>query len=138
MPIYAILKFAAKVLQIIQICKDFSQKNIFYACRSYIYYSIFSKRIVFLTEITNADGNNRDEHFTRRRIPPPYLHAQLQTVVVHRQIDGYHQDVAQQLTGSVKVRLRERHIFLQPETCQQGYRKNNAQRRNMRRDCLFK
>ena len=31
MPIYAILKFAANLLQIIQICKDFSQKNIVYA-----------------------------------------------------------------------------------------------------------
>ena len=102
------------------------------------YYSIFSKRIVFLTEITDNNGNNRDEHFARCRIPPPYLHAQLQTVVVHRQIDNYHQDVAQQLTGSVKVGLRERHIFLQPKSGQQRNRKHDTQSRYMRRNHLLK
>ena len=35
----------------------------------------YSKRVVFLSEIGNGNGDERDKHLARRRIPTETLHA---------------------------------------------------------------
>ena len=34
----------------------------------------YSKRVVFLSEIGNGNGDERDDHLARRRIPTETLH----------------------------------------------------------------
>ena len=98
--------------------------------------SIFSKRIVFLTKITDCNRDYRDQHLTRRRVPAPNFHAEFETEIVHRQVHRHDEDVTAQLPPAVQTRGCERHIFLQPETRQQRDRKDDTQRRDMRRNRL--
>lgn len=98
--------------------------------------SIFSKRIVFLTKITDRNRDYRDKHLTRRRVPAPNFHAEFETEIVHRQVHRHDEDVSAQLPPTVQPRCSESHVFLQPETRQQGNRKHYTQRRDMRRDRL--
>ena len=91
-----------------------------------------SKRVVFLTKIADGNGNDGNEHLARRRIPAPYLDTQLEAEIVNGQIQRNDRYIPEELTNAVQVRLRERHIFLQPETREKRYRKNDTQRRYMR------
>lgn len=96
------------------------------------------KCIEFLAEVTDGDSKKGDHDFTRRRVPAKRLHAQFETVIVNRKINGYYQRITAQLTHAVQVRLRESDVFLQQKTGEQGDRKDDTQSRDMRREGLRK
>ena len=78
---------------------------------------IDAKRIIFLTQETDHNRYHGDCHFAGRRIPTQLLHAQFQAEIVNRQTDGYNQNIPQQLSRAVQIRLREGHVFLEPKAC---------------------
>ena len=95
-----------------------------------------AKGVIFLPKITDCYRDEGDHHLRWRRVPTPYFHAQFETEIVDRQIDTHDEDISAQLPPAVELRGGEGDVFLQPETGQQRDRKDDAQRRDMRRDRL--
>lgn len=98
----------------------------------------YLKRVVFLAEIAHDDGQQGDHHLARRRIPPQRLDAEFETKIVDRQIECHDADIAHKLARAMQVGAGEGHVFVQPETGQQGDREDDAQRRDMRGNRLRK
>lgn len=98
----------------------------------------YSKRVVFLSQIADGDGQEGDRHLAGRRIPAEYLDAQFEAEIVDGQVERHDADIAHKLPRTVQVRAGERDVFIEPETRQQGDRKDDTERRYMRRDCLRK
>ena len=91
-----------------------------------------------MTEITDSDSDESDEHLGGRRIPAPYLDAQFETEIIDGQINGYNGDIAEKLAPTIELGCGERHIFLQPKAGKQRDRENDTKGRDMRSDCLSK
>ena len=99
---------------------------------------LFAEGVVFLAEEADDDCEQGDDDLARRRIPAPYLHAQLQSEVVDKQVQGHDQYIAHQLPSAAQARLTKRDVLIEPESRQQRDGKYDAQRRNVRRDGLGK
>ena len=101
-----------------------------------------AKSIVFLPQIADDHRDKRDKHLTRRRIPTEGLHAYLEAEIVNRKVYRYNENIPRQLSLSGILTGEfggfESYIFLQPETGQQRNRKDDTQRRDMRRYRLRK
>lgn len=82
--------------------------------------------VVFLAEVGDDDGDGGDEHLGRCRVPAPYLDAEFETEIVDSKVNSYNYNIAQELSPTIKLRGRERDIFLQPETGEKSYREDNA------------
>ena len=98
----------------------------------------YPKRVVFLSQIADGDGQQGDHHLAGRRIPPQRLDAEFEAEIVDSEIECNDADIAHKLPRTVQVRAGERDVFIEPETRQQGDRKNDTERRYMRRDDLLK
>ena len=89
---------------------------------------------VLLTEETDDDGEEGDADLRGRGIPAHGLHQKLQAKVIDSQIEGNNHDVARELPRSVKSRLREGDVFVQPEPREQGDREDYAEGSDVRRE----
>ena len=81
-----------------------------------------AERVVFLSEITDNDGNDGDAHFARRWVPTEGLDAQFETEIVDCKVHRHDQNIPHQLALAVARLtfdfrlLTKRDVFLQPES----------------------
>ena len=94
--------------------------------------------VVLLAEVGDDDGEGGDTHLGRCRVPAPYLDAQFEAEIVDSEVNGYDEDIAQELSPTIKLGGRKRDVFLQPKAGEKGDWEDNAKGRNVRRDCLGK
>ena len=94
--------------------------------------------VVLLAEVGDDDGEGGDTHLGRCRVPAPYLDAEFETEIVDSEVNGYDEDIAQELSPTIKLGGRECDVFLQPKAGEKGDWEDNAKGRNVRRDCLGK
>lgn len=74
--------------------------------------SFFYESIVFLSHITYDYRHNRYRHLTRRRVPTQGLDAQFEAEIIDGEVHGDDEDIPEQLSRPVKIRLGKRHVFL--------------------------
>ena len=77
---------------------------------------MYSKSVVFLSEITDNDRDKGDEHLGRRGVPTEGLDTELESEIIDCQIDGHDEDITRELMPAVESRSSEGDVFLQPET----------------------
>ena len=88
--------------------------------------SLFYKSVVFLPKITDRYSEEGDNHLARCRVPAKRLDAQFEAEIVDGQIKGNDEDIARQLSPTVKFGCRESDIFLQPKSGQQRNREDDT------------
>ena len=87
---------------------------------------------ILLPEEADDDSEEGDADLRGRRIPTPGLHQELQAEVVDSQIECDNHDVSRELPRSMKSRLRESDVFVQPESREQGDGEDDAEGSDVR------
>ena len=93
---------------------------------------------MLLAEVGDNDCDEGNEHLGWGRIPTKHIDTEFKTEVIDGQINSYDQDISRQLSPTVETRSGKSDIFLQPETGEQGYRKDNTKGGYMRSETELK
>ena len=82
--------------------------------------------VVFLSEEGDGDGDECDEDFGGCGVPAACFDKEFEADIVEGEVDGDYEDVAEELFMCSKGGLAESDVFIEPETCEQGYGEDDA------------
>lgn len=87
-----------------------------------------------MAEVAEKDGNTRDEHLGRSGVELANFYEELESDIVDEDIKRHNEHVAKELIPTLKRRLREGDVFIEPEAREQGYRESNAEGKDVGRN----